>query len=63
MNIGNKKNMAGHTRERKSIPQYEGTLCTKYFSCQKDGHCRPRCSNNSTMKCYKSPKEMSLSKK
>lgn len=59
MTNGKNAAIAGHVRERKTTPQYGGTLCAKYFDCQKEGHCRPRCSNGN-MKCYKAPEKPTL---
>lgn len=56
MSEGNQKNFAGHTRERKTNPQYEGTLCSLFYKCKRGGHCKKRCSSKN-MKCYKAPKE------
>ena len=57
MTNGNNNNIAGHCRERKTSPQYEGSLCRRYSDCKKEGRSKSRCAKKNILACYKPPEE------
>ena len=58
MTNGNNNKIAGHSRERKTNPQYLATLCQKYSGCKKEGRCKSRCSKTNILACYKAPEKV-----